>query len=61
MFYTILIKKIKHFINNLAVGETEEQAKLRFQVELEFVQCLANPNYLHCMYFWSYYIMTFLI
>ncbi|KAL5006100.1 hypothetical protein ScPMuIL_017258 [Solemya velum] len=26
--------------------ETEEQQKLRFQVELEFVQCLANPNYL---------------
>ena len=28
-------------------SETEEQSKLRFQVELEFVQCLANPNYLH--------------
>jgi len=28
-------------------GETEEQAKLRFQVEMEFVQSLANPNYLH--------------
>ena len=28
-------------------SETEEQTKLRFQVELEFVQCLANPNYLH--------------
>ncbi|KAA0200394.1 hypothetical protein HAZT_HAZT004519 [Hyalella azteca] len=21
---------------------------MRFQVELEFVQCLANPSYLHC-------------
>merc|ERR1711872_64051 len=30
-----------------SVGETEEQAKLRFQVEMEFVQSLANPNYLH--------------
>jgi hypothetical protein len=28
--------------------ESEEQQRLRFQVELEFVQCLANPNYLHC-------------
>lgn len=28
--------------------ETEEQIRLRFQVELEFVQCLANPNYLNC-------------
>jgi mediator of RNA polymerase II transcription subunit 31 len=28
--------------------ETEDQQKLRFQVELEFVQCLANPNYLNC-------------
>ncbi|NP_001279168.1 mediator of RNA polymerase II transcription subunit 31 [Callorhinchus milii] len=27
--------------------ETEEQSKLRFRVELEFVQCLANPNYLN--------------
>jgi mediator of RNA polymerase II transcription subunit 31 len=27
--------------------ETEEQIRLRFQVELEFVQCLANPNYLN--------------
>ena len=22
--------------------------RLRFQTELEFVQCLANPNYLNC-------------
>ncbi|CAG5122620.1 unnamed protein product [Candidula unifasciata] len=27
--------------------ETEEQQRTRFQVELEFVQCLANPNYLN--------------
>ncbi|XP_064612935.1 mediator of RNA polymerase II transcription subunit 31-like [Liolophura sinensis] len=26
-------------------SETEEQ-RLRFEIELEFVQCLANPNYL---------------
>uniref|UniRef100_A0A3Q1GSC4 Mediator of RNA polymerase II transcription subunit 31 n=1 Tax=Acanthochromis polyacanthus TaxID=80966 RepID=A0A3Q1GSC4_9TELE len=25
----------------------EEQARNRFQSELEFVQCLANPNYLN--------------
>ncbi len=31
-------------------AESEEQQRLRFQVELEFVQCLANPNYLHCEY-----------
>ncbi|XP_060792398.1 multidrug and toxin extrusion protein 1-like isoform X1 [Neoarius graeffei] len=30
------------------VMETEEQARNRFQSELEFVQCLANPNYLNC-------------
>lgn len=29
------------------VKETEEQQKLRFQIELEFVQCLANPEYLN--------------
>ncbi|XP_065558607.1 mediator of RNA polymerase II transcription subunit 31-A-like isoform X2 [Artemia franciscana] len=27
--------------------ESEDQQKIRFQVELEFVQCLANPNYLN--------------
>lgn len=27
--------------------ETEDQARHRFQLELEFVQCLANPNYLN--------------
>lgn len=30
------------------MAETEEQSRIRFQVELEFVQCLANPNYIHC-------------
>jgi hypothetical protein len=29
--------------------ETPEESKLRFLMELEFVQCLANPQYLHCM------------
>ncbi|ELU07001.1 hypothetical protein CAPTEDRAFT_19520 [Capitella teleta] len=27
--------------------EADEHQKLRFQVELEFVQCLANPRYLN--------------
>lgn len=32
----------------LGIGpETDDQTRLRFQVELEFVQCLANPNYLN--------------
>lgn len=30
--------------------ETEDQQRMRFQVELEFVQCLGNPNYLNCMF-----------
>lgn len=34
----------------IGVPETDEQVRLRFQVELEFVQCLANPNYLNCMF-----------
>jgi hypothetical protein len=34
----------------LCVEADEEQQKVRFQVELEFVQCLANPNYLNCEY-----------
>lgn len=30
------------------VCAAEEQARNRFQSELEFIQCLANPNYLNC-------------
>ena len=28
-------------------SEAEEKQRIRFQIELEFVQCLGNPNYLH--------------
>lgn len=28
-------------------GEPDDHQKLRFQIELEFVQSLGNPNYLH--------------
>ena len=31
-----------HFVN-----DQEEKQRLRFQIELEFVQCLGNPNYLN--------------
>ena len=27
----------------------EDPEKLRFQTELEFVQCLSNPHYLNCI------------
>ncbi len=30
--------------------ETQEENKSRFLMELEFVQCLANPAYLHCRF-----------
>ena len=29
-------------------NESQEEERIRFQVELEFVQCLANPRYLFC-------------
>ncbi|XP_031836194.1 mediator complex subunit 31 isoform X2 [Nomia melanderi] len=35
------------FIGMNGGPETDDQQRLRFQVELEFVQCLANPNYLN--------------
>ena len=38
--------------------ETDEQQRIRFQVELEFVQCFANPNYLHCMFLTYMFIQT---
>ncbi|XP_074643078.1 mediator of RNA polymerase II transcription subunit 31-A-like [Tubulanus polymorphus] len=36
-----------HLSNLPPSVESEEHQKIRFQVELEFVQCLANPNYLN--------------
>ena len=29
--------------------ESIRNDRLRFQIELEFVQCLANPHYLNCV------------
>lgn len=45
-FHLLIIQYFIKFI--LVPVETEDQQRIRFQVELEFVQCLANPNYLHC-------------
>ena len=28
-------------------SDADEKQRIRFQIELEFVQCLGNPNYLH--------------
>ncbi|XP_070495617.1 mediator of RNA polymerase II transcription subunit 31 [Chironomus tepperi] len=36
--------KAKDPLQNL---ESDDQQRMRFQVELEFIQCLSNPNYLH--------------
>ncbi|XP_053643811.1 mediator of RNA polymerase II transcription subunit 31 isoform X2 [Cherax quadricarinatus] len=33
-------------IRSITECESEDAQRLRFQIELEFVQCLANPNYL---------------
>lgn len=44
--YIIILFRI--LFTALQATESEDQQRLRFQVELEFVQCLANPNYLHC-------------
>lgn len=43
-----LIKRIQNSKALYFIPETEEQTRLRFQTELEFVQCLANPHYLNC-------------
>ena len=33
----------------LSVSEAQENPeKFRFEIELEFVQCLGNPSYLNC-------------
>ena len=42
------LDNMKYF---LGAPETDDQQRIRFQVELEFVQCLANPNYLNCKFF----------
>lgn len=46
---------INFLLFNIAAMESEDQNRLRFQIELEFVQCLANPNYIHCkLYFYIF-------
>ncbi|KAH8288657.1 hypothetical protein KR054_007465, partial [Drosophila jambulina] len=35
------------YVFSVAAIESEEQQKRRWQIELEFVQCLSNPNYLN--------------
>lgn len=45
-------------------GETDEENKTRFLMELEFVQCLANPHYLYCnedfKFFWKFFLFKLL-
>lgn len=36
-----------HSSSGMMYTDYEEKERLRFQIELEFVQCLANPNYLN--------------
>lgn len=59
--YSTLLKSFERWsficlISFPAMPETEEQNRIRFQVELEFVQCLANPNYIHCKYKNCYFV-----
>lgn len=45
----IPMKIMHHELNtNKMSAETDLKERLRFEMELEFVQCLANPKYLHC-------------
>lgn len=39
---------IRIVVGYSVVGYALEDSYVRFQIELEFVQCLANPNYLNC-------------
>lgn len=50
MIILILIRFL-HVVLAIQATEGDDQQRLRFQVELEFVQCLANPNYLNCELF----------
>lgn len=44
-----LCTEVNMILCDLIFVEAEgDPEKYRFQVELEFVQCLANPNYLNC-------------
>lgn len=47
---------IRSFSERAADEEPPEKATTRFLMELEFVQCLANPKYLHCM--WWLHVKT---
>lgn len=40
-------------------SELEKRNKRRFQIELEFIQCLANPWYLNSLYLFFFPIFFF--
>ncbi|CAG7819382.1 unnamed protein product [Allacma fusca] len=42
-----ILKPLPMKKSTMATPESEANLKLRFQIELEFVQCLANPKYIH--------------
>lgn len=48
---SLLVRLFKHVLYLFSdIEAQEDQEKYRFQVELEFVQCLANPQYLNCKF-----------
>lgn len=50
-FYKVL-NIVTFILNNFCCPFLDDAGnRLRFQLELEFVQCLANPNYLNCKLF----------
>jgi len=38
-----------------------DDGRQRFLLELEFVQCLANPTYIHCMIFTSLHLYVLMV
>ena len=43
---SLLASQLQHQ-SPMYVSDQEDKQRLRFQIELEFVQCLGNPNYLN--------------
>ncbi len=46
--YMIIMILLNYFATYCLTFLGPEECKKRFQVELEFVQCLSNPHYLNC-------------
>jgi len=49
------------FVRPKNIYKDPDDGRQRFLLELEFVQCLANPTYIHCMIYSSLHLYALIV